>query len=120
MNAPKHSVDKLKQNVWLKGDVPSYQELELNALDESPDKFLFWAMYMANKYDYVNAYWDVYFSLEETYANKSGDSALFKMDDKTRKIALEYLKQAADKNDSSAIRTLKEMKRKQFPASWFK
>ncbi|MGZ3812348.1 MAG: hypothetical protein ACXVB0_20470 [Mucilaginibacter sp.] len=70
---------------------------------------------MANKYDYPKAYEDVYNSIEESY---SPDSATFKMDEKTRTFALHYLKLAAQKNDTSALDKIKELKAMKIPPNW--
>jgi len=117
MNEPSHSIEELESKVWLRGDTDSYVQLETAYLDAPPHDFLFWALYMANKYDYSAAYEDVYLSIAQDYYPI--DSALFKMDDKTRTFALTYLKLAAKKNDATALETLKEMKEKHFPTDWW-
>jgi hypothetical protein len=103
--------DSLKYKAW-RGDREAYSKLHG---DYPPEGFLFWAMYMANKYDYAYAYEDVFITIEELY----GDSAIYKMDDKTRAFALTYLKGAAQRGDSMAIDHLNEM-RQQVPSEWLK
>jgi len=108
--------DSLKGRVWL-GDADAYAKLQGDYRDYPPENFLFWSMYMANKYDYPYAHEDIFQTLVDTYG---GDSALYKMDEKTRSFALSHLKIAAQKGDSSAIKLLQEIKRKQVPADWLK
>ncbi|PQJ12997.1 hypothetical protein CJD36_004435 [Flavipsychrobacter stenotrophus] len=103
------SIDNLKSKV-LHGDIEAYTKLRGEYRDYPPENFLFWAMYMANKYDYAYAYEDVFRTMEESY---NIDSAIFNMDDKTRKFAFTYLKMAAQKGDSSAMATLNDMLAKQ-------
>ncbi len=108
--------DSLKSRVW-HGDTEAYAKLHGEYRDYPPESFLFWAMYMANKYDYAYAYEDVFTTMEEVY---NVDSAVFKMDDKTRAFALSYLKIAAQKGDTSAVNRLNEMKQKHVPDEWLK
>ena len=116
-NNSQYSIEELKRKVWVKGDIDSYSKLQGAYREMPPEDFLFWAMYMANKYDYPKAYEDVYYSIEESY---SPDSAIFKMDEKTRAFALYYLKLAAQKNDTSASNKIKELKTMNIPADWLK
>jgi effector-binding domain-containing protein len=113
----KYSVEELERKVWAKGDINSYNRLQGVYRDGASGDFLFWAMYMANKYDYPKAYEDVYYSIEENY---SPDSAIFEMDEKTRTLALHYLKWAAFKNDTSALDKIKELKAMNIPQDWLK
>ena len=77
---------------------------------------------MANKYDNPKAYWDVYFFLREGYgyAYPKGDSELYKMDNRTRHLALQYLYLGAQKNDSLCLREIRVLKDKKYPAEWFR
>ena len=109
--------DSLVMKVW-QGDTNAYAKLHGEYRDYPPQYFLFWAMYMANKYDYAYAYEDVFTTMQETYYNT--DSAIFKMDDKTRAFALGYLKTAAQKGDTSAVNLLNEMRQKHVPDEWLK
>jgi len=108
----------LEAKVWSEGDIESYMMLRSVYRDYPPHYFLFWSMYMANKYDYSYAYEDVYRILEETYYPI--DSAIFKMDDKTRQFALNYLKCAAFKGDTIAMNAIKELKDKGVNDKWLK
>ena len=116
-NINSYSIEELKKKVWIKGDINSYIKLQATYRESSPEDFLFWAMFMANKYGYPKAYEDVYYSIEESY---SSDSAIFKMDDKTRTFALDYLKLAAEKNDTSASDKINELKKMNIPLDWLK
>lgn len=111
------SVFSLQSNILSKGDTNSYNKLYVTFRDNNTYSMLFWSMLMANKYDYPKAYEDVYYSIEESY---SPDSAIFKMDEKTRTFALHYLKLAAQKNDTSALDKIKELKAMNIPPSWLK
>lgn len=119
MNQPDRPKYELQQDVWLRGDTDSYQRLSLAYIDSNPAKEgFFWPFYMANQYGYPQAYWDVYFFLEQTYMGSYLDSALYKMDSQTRSFAIRYLKIAAEKNESNAIRKLQEFKEKKYPTEW--
>ncbi|MBS1585999.1 MAG: hypothetical protein JSS82_10700 [Bacteroidetes bacterium] len=109
--------DSLKNKVW-HGDVDAYTKLHGRYRDYPPEDFLFWAMFMANKYDYAYAYEDVFTTMQEVYAD--ADSAIFKMDGKTRTFALGYLKMAVQKGDSDAANLLSDLKRKHVPDEWLK
>ena len=67
---------------------------------------------MANKYNYTQAYFDVYYSLYDLNSlgeNKStrvNDWSLDKLDKKTQGMAIEYLKIAADKGHEQAKKIL--------------
>lgn len=114
-NNSEYSIEELKRKVWVTEDINSYRKLQGAYREMSSENFLFWAMYMANKYDYSKAYEDVYYSIEEKYPP---DSAIFNMDEKTRTFALHYLKLAAQKNDTSALDKIKELKAMKIPPSW--
>ena len=109
--------DSLIMKVW-NGDTDAYAKLHGEYRDYPPENFLFWAMYMANKYDYPYAYEDVFTTMQEAYYNI--DSAIFKMDDKTRAFALGYLKMAAQKGDTNAVQHLNELKLQHIPDEWLK
>lgn len=108
--------DSLKDGIW-NGDIDAYTKLQGDYRDYPPESFLFWAMYMANKYDYSYAYEDVFTTIEDIY---NVDSAIFKMDEKTRTFALGYLKIAAQKGDSNAINRLNAMSQEHVPNAWLK
>jgi hypothetical protein len=76
-------------------------------IDYDAEDFLFWSMYMANKYDYAPAYYDVYqtfgraLDLKEPYPKKE-------LGENNYKLALEYLNIAARKNFLPAKNTLEK------------
>ncbi|MBP1619062.1 MAG: hypothetical protein H6Q14_2889 [Bacteroidetes bacterium] len=75
-------------------------------------KILPLALIMANKFDYTQAYFDVYFSLYklnslgENKSTRVNDWSLDKLDKKTQGMAIEYLKIAADKGYEQAKKIL--------------
>ena len=113
-------IDQLEKKVWESGDADAYYKLSLSFIDGGHTAYyVFWPLYMANKYGDVKACWDVYFFLEDTYEANYGDSALYIMDKTTRQLALKYLKMGAEKNDSVCINTINELKGKKYPNDWF-
>ncbi len=91
-----------------RGDTTAYLELSGRYSDYPPEEILFWAIYMANRYDYSRAYSDVYFSLMSAY--DYGDSTLCKMDTATRNFALKYLYIAAQRNEEMAVGEIEDKK----------
>jgi hypothetical protein len=67
----------------------------LNDLDV---EFLYYAMIMANKYNYPEAYFHVYIILN----NRRNDQKLRNLDDRTKKIALYYLLKSYEMNYGEA------------------
>ena len=119
MNEPNEPIYQLEKKVWATGDTDAYYQLSLSYLDDDPKICLFYPLYMANRFNNAKACWDVYFCLEESYHYAYGDSALYKMDDKTRGLALQYLQLGAERGDSVCINTLNELKEK-CPKEWLK
>jgi hypothetical protein len=106
MNEPHIPIDSFERLVAQKGDTNAYKELQTACLDTSPEVFFPWAMLMANRYDYAPAYYDVFWSLQDW--SRTGDDiySMTNMDAKTKKMALEYLDVAAERNvyDAPATR----------------
>jgi hypothetical protein len=100
--------DQLKERILERGDTMAYRRLRTQYVHMPPDAFLFWALIMANKYDHVPAYCDVYYSIVEAYGCQDHD--LRTMDPKTRKLALDYLKTAERKGSEEARSILSEVK----------
>lgn len=92
----------LEKLVIEKGDTSAYYDLFVSYLDYSPEKFLPYALIMANKYNYPQAYYDVYDRLWYLYGNPDS------LDVATKKFALEYLEKAAQKGHAQARQTLEE------------
>jgi len=112
------SVFSLQGDILSKGNINSYHKLEAVYREGYPSDILFWSMIMANKYNYPQAYEDVYYSIKLGYS--LGDSSIFEMDNKTRAFALHYLQQAAAENDTNAMYEIKELKKMNIPADWLR
>jgi len=98
MNQPSKSITELKEAVIIKGDTNAYYELSVAYLDYTfQEEFLIYAVIMANKYDYPQAYFDVFTCLTDVYL-----SDISKIDDETANLAIEYLLKAYNKNHHQA------------------
>lgn len=103
MNQPTVSESELKNAVLYKGDKSAYDELSISYLDHSfQEEFLFYALIMANKYDYPQAYFDVYFYLTQAFS-----SDVNKMDESSANLAIEYLLRAHEKDITRQKTSLK-------------
>jgi len=89
-------INDLQKKIWFEGDTVAYDDLMIAYLNKPPRDMLFWNLYMAHKYDYMCAYYDVFFTLQQIY-NIVDDAPLDKMDKKTRIMALKYLKISAER-----------------------
>lgn len=89
-------LDYYRKQVIEKGDIKSYSELQFEY--DNSDNFLFVALIMSNKYNYQEAYYDVFYCLTR-YSNKNKLEALDDMDQTTKTMALDYLKQGALKGN---------------------
>jgi len=98
MNQPTISESELKKAVLYDGNTSAYDELSISYLDYSiQEEFLYYAMIMANRYDYPQAYFDVYFYLTQTFSTDISN-----IDDKSAKLAIEYLLKAYEKGHHQA------------------
>ncbi|MCK9311586.1 MAG: hypothetical protein M0P26_04820 [Bacteroidales bacterium] len=99
------SIEELKKNVLTKGDTLAYEELSIRYfnVNYSKGEFLFYSIIMANKYCYPPAFFNVYRCLTEIFEhnNKVGS-----IDEKTKELALKYLKEGANLNEYNALNTL--------------
>lgn len=103
-NAPECSPDHNAHN----RSKECYNELRKHYFKIGVYKLFPCALLMANKYHYTQAYFDVYYSLYDL--NSLGENenppvknwSLDKLDQKTQKMAVEYLKIAADKGHLKA------------------
>ena len=103
MNEPTRSEKELKKLILYNGDEDAYDELDIAYLDHSfQEEFLLYALIMANKYDYPQAYFDVFYCLTGIY----GD--ITKIDVKTAALAIEYLLQANEKGHHQANKMVQE------------
>jgi len=99
---------KLKEKIITMGDTESYSSLSTASLDNPTEDFLPWALVMANKYHFTQAYLDVYFCLNSmsNEFDKNDVRSLKLLDNKTRTMAIEYLKKAAEQKHPQAMSIL--------------
>ena len=101
------STDPLKSDILMYGDTAAYIQLKGEFSQKRPYDIFYYALIMANKYNYHKACYDVYKSLVSIYAL---NPALGEMDSVSISIANEYLRRGAQKGDQRAIRELKKYK----------
>ena len=99
------SIRKYKELALTKGDTISYNELSIAYLDSPNDGFLYTALIMANKYNYPQAYSDVYSCLTDRN-HKKEFTELDSLDEKTRALALDYLTAGAENGSKECKRLL--------------
>lgn len=109
MNSPSRPISELAYNVINNGSKEDYDELMIYGLDIGYYKLLSFSLLVANKYDYEYAYINVYNSLFflnqniKCKINISDDEySLDNLDAKTQKMAVEYLRMAANKGNTQA------------------
>jgi len=110
-NEPLKKVEILEDNILKKGDRSSYDELSIAYLDRNTYEFLPYALLMANKYKYEQAYFDVYSCLFEIGCLDCKTAELEewnidKLDIETQKLAIKYLKIASEMGHSQATEIL--------------
>ena len=88
-----------------KGDTSAYSNLNDYYMDYPKEGILYTAFIMANKYDYHLAYLNIYEVLT-SQDHKVGASELEGLDEKTRAMALDYLKKGADKGSKECKKIL--------------
>ena len=91
-------IEELRQLV-LKGDTVAYNELEIAYIESGhSEEKLVYAIFMAHRYNYPPAYFDVYHYLRivsESYGRT--------MDEKTKEMAIRYLKKAVELKNCGAL-----------------
>ena len=99
MNYRTRDLSELKQQIIDSGDSSAYKDLTIELLEfkYGDEELLPYAMIMANKYDYSQAYFDVFFSMTAPYMDNINQT-----DSITAKIAIDYLLLAAEKGHSQA------------------
>lgn len=108
MNSPSYSISELTNKIINKGVKEDYNELKIYYLDIGFYKVFPWALLMANKFDYDQAYFDVFYSLYDLNNNvkceyeNSENYSLDNLDTKTQKIAIDYLIMATNKGHEQA------------------
>ncbi len=106
LNQPLKNITELKESVLYNGDIGAYNELDIAYLDHTfQEEFLLYAMIMANKYNYPQAYYDVFTCLTDIYL-----SDLNQLDEKTASLAIDYLLQANEKGHHQAKDIVEEYK----------
>ena len=97
---PWRPIKTLKKLVKEKGDIDAYDELSLAELPEG--ELLIYSLYMANKYNYPLAYYNVYYSLIRFCSEKD-------IDNNTLNLALYYLKKGAELENYTCMSELREL-----------
>ena len=116
----------LKEKIICEGDTSAYISLiTIYADDDNLEDALSYSLIMANKYDYSEAYYDVFdilTSIPQVNANicAEGNCIYFGfdcLDGQTKEIALYYFKQAIYKGSNYASKDLLELydRNKEFP-----
>jgi hypothetical protein len=86
------SFDSLQSGV-LRGDVKSYINLKTVMLDYPSECLIFWSMVMAHKYDYPEAYLDLYITFTTVYRERG--LSFEDLDTKTKNLLTSYLQEAS-------------------------
>jgi len=98
-------IKELKELVLLKGDTAAYDELAIAYLkDKYNEEYLLYSFVMANKYNYPRAYYQVYECLTAVFELRK-----IKIDEKTKALAIKYLKEGVDLNERQSIKELGEL-----------
>ena len=101
-------IKELKKLVLSKGDTIAYKELRIAYLNVNyyEEEYLLYSIIMADKYNYPKAYYYVYKCLTSIFEfhNYTG-----KIDEKTKDLALKYLKEGVELNDGESTHVLSEL-----------
>ena len=82
--------EKLKQLIISKGDIDAYKALSIIYLDYAyPEEFIYYALVMANKFNYPQAQYDVFSCLTDTYIGNINT-----IDEDSANLAISYLLKA--------------------------
>jgi len=102
------SIEELKKSVLINGDTSAYEQLSIKYLCVRyfEGEFLFYSLIMADKYCYPPAYYHVYRCLTEIFEH---NNRVGKIDDKTKDLALKYLKEGVRLNEWNALNTLSNL-----------
>jgi hypothetical protein len=95
-------IARLEENIVKNGDIDSYNQLMSYHLDQIKpiNEFVIYSMIMANKYNYPQACWDVYWRL--VYLKDSVDS-------QTLNIGMSFLQHGVELNSSSCMNELGQL-----------
>ncbi len=98
-------IEELKQLVLMKGDTVAYNELITAFMNEKhEEENLIYSIIMAHRYNYPRAYFETYrylIQILESYGKTTNE--------KTKEMAIKYLKKAVELKDCSALGTLSEL-----------
>ena len=114
MNEPSRPMSELEYLVVEKGDTNAYEELDIAYLDYEHGKFFKFAKVMADKYDYTQAYYDVYFQTLKSTQRKGTTLSLDSCTIEERQLAIKYLKLAEKKGHHQAKDEIEELKKEGF------
>lgn len=98
--------NKLIEIIIKTGDTIKYEQLRSEFYNKFPLEFLGISIVMANKYNYTQAYYDVFDCIHLAFKSKNQNVDKFNFsnyDYKTKKIALEYLNEAVKRNHGDAV-----------------
>ena len=105
-SANEYNQNELIEIIIKTGDTIKYEQLRSEFYNRFPLEFLGISIIMANKYNYTQAYYDVFdgIHLALKASNQNVDKFNFSnYDFKTKKFALEYLNEAVKRNHGDAI-----------------
>ena len=98
-------IEVLKELVLIKGDSVAYDELRIAYLNrDDRESYLTYSLFMIHRYNYPRAYLDVYDCLASVSESFGGV-----MDERTKAMALKYLRRGADLNDYNSLRQLRNV-----------
>jgi len=101
-------IKELKKLVLSKGDTIAYKELSIAYINVRyyEEEFLLYSIIMADKYNFPKAYYYVYKCLTSIFEFHQYTG---KIDEKTKKLALKYLKEGVELNDGESTHVLSEL-----------
>lgn len=102
MNEPSRPMTELEYLVLEKGDTNAYYELDIAYLDYGHGDFFKFAKVMADKYDYTQAYFDVYFQALKSTQREGTTLSLDSCTLEERNLAIKYLRMAEKKGHHQA------------------
>jgi hypothetical protein len=114
MNEPSRPMNELEYLVLEKGDTNAYEELDIAYLDYKHGEFLKFAKVMADKYDYTQAYFDVYFQTLKSTQREGTTLSLDSCTLEEKNLAIKYLKMAKEKGHHQAKDEIEELKKEGF------
>lgn len=104
MNDPGVPMEVLKEKVISHGSERAYDKLEIAYFDYVIQEVMIYSTIMANKYNYPEAYLNVYYNLVTVHENGLEDMSV-----DLRAIAIQYLKKSASLGSLSACDKLGDL-----------